>query len=87
MLDSWYNRRMITVPKDLTELTPLALYAWKERVREYRNQCAGRRRTAEAVQVRVWAKQEIARLNKELRQRKLPQRAPDDTRRYGPQGR
>jgi hypothetical protein len=86
MPDPWYNRCMITVPDDLESLEPASLYAWKDVIREYRSQF-GRRQTPEAAQVRTWAKAEIARLNRELRRRKLPLRAPDDDRRYGPQGR
>lgn len=77
---------MITVPADLEALEPADLYQWKDEIRAYRERHAGRRRSPEATQVRAWAKSEIARLNKELRRRKLPLRAPEDGRRYGPQG-
>ena len=82
----WYNSVMLTVPDDLGELSASDLYAWKDKVRAYRSWYACGYKTPEALQVRSWAKDEIGRLNRELRRRKLPLRAPDDDRLYGPKG-
>ena len=73
---------MLTIPEDLASLEPEQLYSLKDDLTLYR-QIHGRGNTPNAAQARWFCKTERARINAELRRRKLPGTRPDDTRTYG----
>ena len=70
-------------PEDLAALDAGELYDALDALAEYR-QAEGRQRTPEAAHVRLYVKEERARVKAELRRRGLPTTRPDDQRAYGP---
>ena len=74
---------MFTVPENLTEETPEALYTLLDDLTTYRK-AYGRGRDEAAYQVKDYCKSERSRVKAELKRRELPGTRPGDTRVYGP---